>query len=461
MPLHPHQKKIAASKRRFRIIRGGRRGGKTLLETEVMVFKAVSKKDRHVYYIAPTQKQAREIIWEQLKKRLSGKARISEQRLELTVPTVDGGTSTIQVAGWENRENFRGKQAHHITFDEVDTMRDFFIAWQEIFLPALLDTKGTADFIGTPKKENPNLRRLEKEAGDNFDWECHHFTSWDNPTLARVELKKLEAQMDGITYRQEILAEYVENAGALFKYTALIDLFSNSIVKSPDNFMTVDIADDGTDKTIFTLWRGLEVYDIQQYTQMQTDGIINQIRELAARDKVPYSNIAVDAIGVGAGVASSPLLTGIIGYKSSYSAMRTEKDPVRLANVHYTKDAPLTTEYKNLRSQCIFELARLVNNHDIAIRIEDQRIKSAIIEELSAYQDASQGDGKRMATQKEDVKEQIGRSPDISDTLIMRMYFELRESLSPEQDPHKGELHDRLMAHFRRNEERAVHNSTR
>ena len=457
MPLHQHQKNIASDRSRFKIIRGGRRGGKTLLETEVMAFKAVQKKGRRVYYIAPTQKQAREIIWELLKKRLAGKARISEQRLELMLPN----NSIIQVAGWENRENFRGKPAHHITFDEVDTMKDFFIGWQEIFRPSLIDTNGSADFIGTPKKENPNLRRLEKEAEGKNDWKAFHFTSWDNPVLPRIELKKYEAQSDATTYRQEILAEYVENEGALFKYTALIDLFTNSLPKKPDRFMTVDVADDGTDKTIFTLWQGLEAYNIQQYTQMQTDGIVSMIRELAAKDSIPYSNITVDAIGVGAGVASSPLLKGVMGYKSSYSAMRTELDPVRLPNVHFRLNAPLTTEYKNLRSQCIFELARRVNDHTIAVRIDDQRIKSAIIEELSSYQDVSQGDGKRMATQKEDVKEQIGRSPDLSDTLIMRMYFELRDTLSPQQDSTKGVIHDKIMQQFRKNEERLLHQSTR
>lgn len=456
---HEKQQEIITSRARFKIIRAGRRSGKTAVEIEIMLFKAVAVKDRNVFFICPTQKQARSIIWEALKARLGKVGEANESRLEMRLPTQDGGTSTLFIGGWENRENFRGMKAHHITFDETDTMKDFFIGWQEIFRPALIDTAGTADFIGTPKKENPNLRRLEKEA--NHEWAAFHFTSWDNPSLPPEELEKAKEDMDTTTYQQEILAEYVENEGALFKYAALIDLFSNSITKSPEKYLTVDIADDGSDKTIFTSWQGLEVYDIQQYSQLQTDGIINQIREMAAKDKIPYSQIAVDAIGVGAGVASSPLLKGIIGYKSSYSAMRTELDPVRLPNVHYRTTAPLTTEYRNLRSQCIFELSRRVNNHEVAVKVDDQRIKSAIIEELSTYQDESKGDGKAMATQKEDVKERIGRSPDLSDTLIMRMFFVLREKLSPEQDPNRGAIQQKIIQQFRRNEERAISNSNK
>lgn len=461
MELHQKQKAIVSSIARFKIIRAGRRSGKTFMETENMAFKAISGKDRNIFYVAPNQVQARNIIWENLKKRLHGIGQANEQRLEMKVPTVDGGHSLIKVAGWENRENFRGQSAYHITFDELDTMKDFFIGWQEIFRPALIDTSGSAHFIGTPKKENPNLRRLEKEAVGDVHWDAFHFSSWDNPNLARHELEKAKEEMDAETYRQEILAEYVDNAGALFKYTALVDMFSNTITKDPEKYLIVDIADDGSDKTIFSFWQGLELYRVEQFARLNTEGIVTQIREYQASDRIPMSQTLVDAIGVGAGVASNSLLDGIVGYKSSFSAIRTDIDPTRLPNVHYRKDAPLTTEYANLRSQCVFTLAGLVNNHEIASTIQDVRVKEAIIEELALYQDASKGDGKRMPTMKEDIKALLGRSPDISDTLIMRMYFQVRERIAPVQNEKLVQLQQQLSNQFNRNEKRAVMNSAK
>lgn len=462
MQLHDKQKQVVESDARFKVIRAGRRSGKSSVEVEVMLFKAISQKDRNIFYIAPTQKQARSIIWEALKSRIGTIGEANESRLEMKLPTTDGGKSTIFISGWENRENFRGMKAHHITFDETDTMKDFFIGWQEIFRPALIDTGGTTDFIGTPKKENPNLRRLEKEfEGRGEDFAAFHFTTADNPFVPKEELVKARQEMDATTYKQEILAEYVENEGALFKYTALVDMFTNTVSKGNEKYLTVDIADDGSDKTIFTFWHGLEAYRIDLYEQLQTDGIISTIREAAALERIPYSQIAVDAIGVGAGVASSPLLTGIVGFKSSYSPLRTEKSIVHLPNVHYLKDAPLTTEYRNLRSQCIFTLASLVNDHKIAVKNEDVRIKSHIIEELSNYQDVSTGDGKRMATMKEDIKVILGRSPDLSDTLIMRMYFVLKEKLLPDQSEQAAKLRDSLDEQFSRNKARQALNDTR
>lgn len=429
-----------------------------------MVFKAVSGNDRNIFYVAPTQKQARSIIWEALKRRLGGIGEANESRLEMRVPTQEGGYSTIFVAGWENRENFRGMNAHHITFDELDTMKDFVVGYQEIFRPALTDTLGTADFIGTPKKENPNLRRLERktELGtEEYDpsYASFHFGTADNPHIDPKEIEKAQQELDGETYKQEYLAEYVENLTALFHYNAIIDMFTNH-ADGNEKYLIVDIADDGKDKTKFSFWEGLTCTRIDTYDNINTEGIVEQIREVAQLEKIPYSHIAVDAVGVGAGVASHSTLNGIIGFKGSYSPIKTEPSIVHMPNVG-TIRTQMVSDYRNLRSQCIFKLAQLVNTHKIALRIEDTKTKENIIEELSTYQDVSKGDGKKWATPKEDMKELIGRSPDDSDTLQMRMYFELKKEALNE-DPEKDELMRMEMANqFLKNRNQRPLNSTK
>lgn len=461
MLLHPRQREIASSSARFKVIRAGRRSGKSSVEIEVLVFHAVNGKDRNVGYIAPTQKQARSIIWEALKSRVGHIGQANESRLEMRVPTADGGYSTIFVGGWENRENYRGMKFFHLTFDELDTMKDFFVGWQEIFRPSLVDTQGTADFIGTPKKENPNLRRLEKEYVDDPTWGFFQFPTSDNPHIPPTEIQAAKDSMDADTFKQEFLAEYIDNAGALFRYAALVDMFTNSVDKTGRKYLIVDIADDGSDKTVFNFWEDLESYRIEQYAHLNTEGIVSQIQEYSAQERIPYSNIAVDAIGVGAGVASSSFLNGIVGFKSSLGAIRTDQDPVRLPNVHYTHTPPLTTEYRNLRSQCVFTLAALVNEHKVGCRVEDVRVRERIIEELALYQDASTGDGKRMATQKDDIKEYLGRSPDISDTFVMRAYFVIRDRLLPGQTEEAAAIAAKLKAQFQRAENAQPLNSTK
>lgn len=446
MQLHDKQKSIVKSNARFKVIRAGRRSGKTTLQVENMTHTAVSKSGRNIFYLAPTQKQARSIVWQALLSRLAGIGQANESRLEMKVPTIDGGFSYIYISGWENRENFRGLKADLIVFDELDTMKEFFIGWQEIFRPALTDTGGKAVFIGTPKKENPNLRRLEKMAETDSDYATFQFSTYDNPHIPREELEKAKKEVDQNTFRQEYLAEYVDNEGALFRYASLVDVFTNTVSKTGNKYMIIDVADDGTDKTVFSLWEDLEEYHREEYHNLNSEGVVMKTRELASQNKIPYSHIAVDAIGVGSSVASSSLLTGIVGYKSSFAPIKTDMDIVKLPSVGYLPDAKaLTSDFRNLRSQCVFTLADYVNNHNIASRVTG-RFKEHIIEELSTYQDASTGDGKRMATQKEDVKEILGRSPDHSDTWIMRMYFVIRDNVVPEK-----QINTKLQEVFERN----------
>ena len=139
---HEKQKEIIRSIARFKVIRAGRKGGKTALEVESISYKAVVKAEnlnltktifptgRKIIYIAPTQKQAREIVWASFKNRLNGLAKFNEQRLEIQISNADNEITTIMIGGWESRENYRGlTDVIHITFDELDTLRDFFINW--------------------------------------------------------------------------------------------------------------------------------------------------------------------------------------------------------------------------------------------------------------------------------------------------------------------------------------------
>lgn len=460
---HSKQEEIIRSPFRFKIIRAGRKAGKTAMEIEIICYKATAsinnlklKKTifntgRKVIYIAPTQSQARNIVWAGLKTRLAGIGKFNETLLEVKIPNADKEITTIMVGGWENRENYRGlTDVIHITVDETDTLRNFFVDWHDIFRPMFLDTGGTADFIGTPQKENPNLKRLEVLSLKRNNYGTFHFTSKDNPHLSKEELEELKLDYEGNleSYRQEILAEYIENEGSLFKYEHLIDVFSNTVTKSGEKYLIVDVADDGSDKTIFSYWDGLEEYEREEYAGMNTEAIINMIKEKASKERIPYSHIAIDAVGIGAGIASNSSLAGVIGFKGSFAPIKTDEDIVRLPNVGYRNNAPaLTSDYKNLRSQCMFTLAGKVNNHEIASKVTG-RFREMTIEELSTYQDVSVGDGKRFCTKKEDVKESLGRSPDHSDTWQMRMYFCLKEKMTPSSSPEVKRLIEQQNQHF-------------
>lgn len=86
------------------------------------------------------------------------------------------------------------------------------------------------------------------------------------------------------------------------------------------------------------------------------------------------------------------------------------------------KQLDVKANFENLKTQCYFEL----QNHIKKIRIYTEVIKEKLTEELDVIVEIDiDKDGKRKSNKKEAIKEQIGRSPNGSDCLAMRCWFEL------------------------------------
>ena len=119
MELTPTQNEVGKDKHRFRVLRIGRRGGKTTLAVEEIKAVAISKLSR-ICYIAPTYQQARDIAWEMLKKSLGDLIiQSNESRLEIRVRTLDRRESVVLLRGWESVESLRGQAFDFLVIDEI------------------------------------------------------------------------------------------------------------------------------------------------------------------------------------------------------------------------------------------------------------------------------------------------------------------------------------------------------
>jgi hypothetical protein len=71
----------------------------------------------------------------------------------------------------------------------------------------------------------------------------------------------------------------------------------------------------------------------------------------------------------------------------------------------------------------------MIQNGEIFVSCEDGLIIDELSKELEQVKrDKIDSDGKLRLLSKEDVKKLIGRSPDYSDALMMRMYFCFKQS---------------------------------
>ena len=220
MILHPGQKIIAKSSHRFRVVCNGRRWGKSTLAIEEMIGVAISGNDKRVAYYAPTRDDARDIVWNALLKRCEPIITYTnDSRLELKIRTQKGGESLIILYGWESvqeRGKGRGLANDFIVFDEVAQYRNFWIGWEEVLSPTLIDRKGSALFISTPQGFNHfyDLYNLETK---NPDYKSFHFTSYDNPYIPREEIEREKRTKTEDRFAQEYLADFRKTEGLVYK----------------------------------------------------------------------------------------------------------------------------------------------------------------------------------------------------------------------------------------------------
>ena len=214
--LNQAQKIIVQDSHRFRVVRCGRRFGKTTLAVKEIRARAISKKCR-IAYFATTYQQARDIAWELLKKELHGAITdVNEARLEIKVMTQTREESLIQLRGWENVETARGQQYDFLVIDEVASMRNFWVNWQEVLRPTLTDTKGEVIFASTPKGYNHFYDLCNKELVDE-EYKSFHFTSYDNPYLPVEELDKAKQTLPPERFAQEYMASFQKTQGLVYK----------------------------------------------------------------------------------------------------------------------------------------------------------------------------------------------------------------------------------------------------
>lgn len=232
MTLTPAQSQIAKDEHRFRVVSCGRRFGKTYLSVLEMIGVAVSGNDKRCAYIAPTYQQARDIAWNELVKMAEPViVNKNESRLELTVKTQEGGTSTIALRGWESVETLRGQFFDFIVIDEVSSMRYFETGWKEVIRPTLSDKQGSVLFISTPKGYNHFYTLFNREKEDS-DYKSFHFTTYDNPHIPKEEVDKAKVELGNDRFAQEYMADFRKVEGLVY---AEFDRHKHVTDKTPTN----------------------------------------------------------------------------------------------------------------------------------------------------------------------------------------------------------------------------------
>lgn len=227
----------------------------------------------------------------------------------------------------------------------------------------------------------------------------------DNPHIEPTYIQNLQ-QLDEAS-RQRLLYgnwDYDNDPTALVSYEHIEAMHQNDHVKNGPYYITCDVARFGSDKAIIYVWSGFIVVERIVFDISRTTDIQNAIQSLRVKYQVPKMNCVADEDGVGGGIVDNCQIKGFIN-----------------------NSKPKNKQYQNLKTECAYKLAEVINEDKIFINCEltsDEIEKiNQEIGQLKTFD--SDKDGKLRILSKAKIKENIGRSPDDMDNFIMRMYFEL------------------------------------
>ena len=230
------QKTVWNDTSRFKVVAAGRRCGKSRLAAWLLIVNALQADKGHVFYVAPTQGQARDIMWSLLLDLAHPVVKTSHVN-NMQITLVNG--ATISLKGADRPDTMRGVSLKFLVLDEYADMKPS--VFEEILRPALADQKGSCLFIGTPKGRN-HFYELYKyaELADDPTFASWHYTSYNNETLDPEEINIAKKSMSSYAFRQEFMASFEARGSELFKEDWLH--FAEEDLVDGDYYIAIDLA---------------------------------------------------------------------------------------------------------------------------------------------------------------------------------------------------------------------------
>lgn len=211
-PPHPNQKLILHNKTRFRVVACGRRFGKTEVGKRAIVSAATNGK--LCWWLSPTYPMASQ-VWRDLKLACRDVFGLKVNEAERRMDFRNGGMIAIRSTHYP--DYLRGAGLDFAVLDEAAFMEPG--VWPEVVRPMLLERRGKALFLSSPSGRNWfwDIYRFGAGSKPQPKWKSFQFTSYDNPLISHEELDAIRQSTPERIFREEILAEFIDDSGQVFR----------------------------------------------------------------------------------------------------------------------------------------------------------------------------------------------------------------------------------------------------
>ena len=207
---HAGQLEVHNSDARFKVLSAGRRWGKTRLGVNECL--DVAAQGGRAWWVSPSYKTS-EVGWRPLRQ-IVRKIPGAEIRLVDRVVNFPGG-GFVAVRSADNPDSLRGEGLDFVVMDECAFMQRE--AWTEAIRPALSDRQGNVLFISTPKGRNWLWEIYQRGVSGEEGWQSWTFPTANNPYIAKEEIDAAKRDLPEMIFRQEYLAEFIDDAGGVFR----------------------------------------------------------------------------------------------------------------------------------------------------------------------------------------------------------------------------------------------------
>ncbi len=233
----------------------------------------------------------------------------------------------------------------------------------------------------------------------------------ENPFIERDYIEALKSTSDKVKKERLLKGnwDYDDNPLALCSYDDIIAMFGNILaLVTGKHYLTADIARFGSDYARIAVWDGYKIIDLKSFAISKTTDIQAYIIRCQKKYRIPNHRCIADEDGVGGGVVDT---LGIQGFVNNSRPLNDEN-------------------YRNLQAQCAYKLAEHINANEVGIEPElvSQEDVEQIATELGQLQTWNpDSDGRLEIKPKEQIKADIGFSPDWRDMMLMRCWFDYNE----------------------------------
>lgn len=399
-----YQKEILYSKARFTITEASTKVGKTFSHIYWIFERAHqgwNKENYNHWWVAPVYSQTK-IAFNRLRAIVgrSGLYKINESNLMITCPN----GAIIHFKSADKPDNLFGEDVYSIVFDEAPRAKvDAYYALRS----TITATGGQMKLIGNFGGSANWMHQLKEKAKADPKYSYYKITAYDavnEGILDREEIEQARKDLPSKVFKQLYLAEEQEDDDQLIAYSVMNDLFTNDHVQGGSKYITADIALHGSDKFVVCVWNGWKLIELTIIGKIEAPEVEMLLKDKAEKHGVMRSNITYDADGLG---------SFLRGYLKGAMPFNNGAKPIK------------GKTYKNLKTECGYEFAKLLNAG--LMKIDCEIDKTQLFTELECLKSYKLDDeGKIQLMPKSKIKELIGHSPDILDALVMRYYFELK-----------------------------------